>query len=69
MINGQNRQTLQHCLTAVKVAIDGAYPVDKPVALHFFQPMRARGCGGHPNVADHALMAQELLPFFKKLMN
>ncbi|KAA5541218.1 SGNH/GDSL hydrolase family protein [Adhaeribacter rhizoryzae] len=69
MLNGKNRQTLQNCLTAVKSKIDAAYPTDKPVALYFFQPMRARGCSGHPNVEDHAILAQELVPFFKKLIS
>lgn len=69
MINGKNREKLQNCLTAVKSNVDAANPSDKPVALHFFQPMRANGCGGHPNVADHGILAQELMPFFKKLVN
>ena len=68
MINGKNRETLQNCLTAVKAGVDAANPSDKPVALHFFQPMRANGCSGHPSVEDHAILAQELLPFFKKLV-
>ncbi|MFD2569048.1 GDSL-type esterase/lipase family protein [Spirosoma soli] len=68
MINGKNREKLQNCLTAVKTAIDAASPSDKPVALHFFQPMRARGCSGHPNVEDHGILAQELLPFFRQLV-
>ncbi len=69
MINGNNRAKLQHCLTAVKERIDAAHSTDKPVAVYFFQPMQAHGCSGHPNVEDHAIMAQELLPFFKKLVN
>lgn len=69
MINGRNREKLQNCLTAVKANVDAANLSDKPVALHFFQPMQARGCSGHPNVEDHAILAQELLPFFRKLMN
>ena len=69
MISGKNREKLQNCLTTVKARIDAANPSDKLVALHFFQPMRARGCSGHPNVEDHAALAQELLPFFKKLLN
>ncbi len=69
MMNGKNRETLQNCLMAVKAGVDAANPADKPVALHFFQPMRANGCSGHPNVEDHAILAQELLPFFKKLLS
>lgn len=68
MINGSRRLTLQNCLTAVKTNIDRVYKKDKPVALFFFQPMQARGCGGHPSVEDHAILAEELIPFFKHLL-
>jgi len=68
MINGKNRTLLQNCLTAVKQQTDAGYSTDKPVAVYFFQPMQARGCLGHPNVEDHALMAKELEPFFRKLI-
>lgn len=68
MVSGTNRVTLQNCLTAVKEQINALYPTDKPVALYFFQPMQARGCTGHPNVEDHAILAKELAPFFQKLL-
>jgi lysophospholipase L1-like esterase len=68
MLNGKKRETLQHCLTVVKVKTDKNYPSGKPVALYFFKPMQARGCGGHPSVEDHAILAEELLPFYKKLL-
>ncbi|HYO22832.1 MAG TPA: GDSL-type esterase/lipase family protein [Flavisolibacter sp.] len=68
MINGERRTLLQNCLTAVKTAIDRLYPSDKPVAVHFFKPMQARGCTGHPSVEDHGTMAEELLPFFRTLI-
>ncbi|MFI5186518.1 MAG: GDSL-type esterase/lipase family protein [Chitinophagales bacterium] len=68
MINGDRRITLQNCLTAVKENVDAIYPRNKPVALYFFKPMQARGCSGHPNVEDHAILAGELIPFFKTLL-
>jgi hypothetical protein len=68
MINGDRRIQLQNCLSAVKDNIDALYPSGKRVALFFFLPMQARGCGGHPNVEDHAILAEELKPFFKKLL-
>ncbi len=68
MINGERRITLQNCLAAVKENIDALYPSDKKVALYFFKPMQARGCSGHPNVEDHAILAEELVPFFKTLL-
>ncbi len=68
MINGDRRQTLQSCLTSVKMKVDQLFPAGKTVATFFFEPMQARGCGGHPSVEDHAILAQQLLPFFQKLM-
>lgn len=67
MLNGNRRMDLQNCLIAVKNSIDIGYPADKPVALHFFQPMQAGGCTGHPNVEDHGVLAEELGSFFRGL--
>jgi len=68
MLNGDRRELLQHCLAATKDAVDHQYVSDKPVALYFFRPMQAKGCGGHPNLADHQILAEELRPFFEKLL-
>ena len=68
MISGKSRSTLQNCLTVIKSKTDAAYPAAPPVAVYFFQPMAARGCNGHPNVEDHAILAKELGPFFEKLI-
>jgi hypothetical protein len=68
IVHGERRTRLQNCLSAVKGKIDAAYPSDKPVALFFFKPMQAKGCTGHPNVEDHAVLAAEIEPFFKKLL-
>jgi hypothetical protein len=68
MSSGSDRILLQNCLTSVKQKVDALFTADKPVALHFFQPMKARGCSGHPNVEDHTILAKELVPFFEKLI-
>jgi lysophospholipase L1-like esterase len=68
MVNGDRRIVFQNCLKAVKERIDALYPSAKPVALFFFEPMHATGCSGHPTVAEHAVLAQELIPFYKKLL-
>ena len=68
MMNGERRILLQNCLSVVKQKIDLKFPTHKPVALHFFQPMQARGCSGHPSVEDHAVLGTELKPFFEKLL-
>jgi lysophospholipase L1-like esterase len=69
MVNGNSRAVLQRCLVAVKERVDALHPSDKKVATYFFQPMQAHGCGGHPSVEDHAILAKELVPFFKKLLD
>jgi hypothetical protein len=68
MLNGVKRQLLQNCLVAVKGSVDRKYSSDKPIALFFFKPMQARGCGGHPNLEDHQILAKELEPFFEGLL-
>jgi hypothetical protein len=68
MVNGERRTLLQNCLKAVKEGVDKVSSPGKPVALYFFQPMQARGCTGHPSVEDHGMMAEELVPFFRKLL-
>jgi hypothetical protein len=68
MLNGNKRMTLQNCLMIVKARIEKKYPLNKKVDLFFFKPMTARGCGGHPSVEDHEILAKELAPFFKKLI-
>lgn len=68
MLNGRDRELLQNCISAVKLEVDKAYPAAIPVALHFFRPMTARGCTGHPSVEDHAILADELKPFFAELI-
>jgi hypothetical protein len=64
MASDKNRLLLQCCLTAVQQQANAAYPASKPVAMYFFQPMKARGCTGHPNVEHHAILAEELEPLF-----
>ncbi|CAN5778321.1 SGNH/GDSL hydrolase family protein [soil metagenome] len=54
MINGDARITLQNCLSSVKQKVDALYSGKKQIALFFFEPMQAHGCGGHPDVDDHA---------------
>jgi hypothetical protein len=30
--------------------------------------MQAKGCTGHPSVEDHEVLAKELIPFYKQLL-
>lgn len=69
MTGGDAGNRLQNCLKAVKKNIDIEYPDSKPIALHFFKPMKPKGCSWHPDVEDHAVLANELVGFFKTLLN
>ncbi len=68
MVHGEKRVLLQNCLLAVKQQVDILHSGAKPLALYFFKPMQARGCTGHPSVEDHAILANELVPFFRALL-
>jgi lysophospholipase L1-like esterase len=68
MIRDTSNTILQHCLISIKKQIDTFYPNDKPVATFFFKAMDAHGCSGHPSVADHQILAEELEPFFEGLL-
>jgi hypothetical protein len=69
MLHDRKRALLQNCLSAVKEKTDALFPASKPVALYFFQPMQAKGCTGHPSVADHEVLANQLVPFYRNLLN
>lgn len=68
MVKLKNGKLLEDCISEVKNQINAAYPADKPAVVFFFPPMDARGCSGHPSVADHLIMANQVKPFFKKLL-
>jgi len=42
---------------------------DKKVTHYFFSRSYNDGCGGHPNLAQHQLIANELVPYIKGLEN
>ncbi len=68
-ILGEAQNTvLQQCLLGIKQKIDGLFPRDQPVITHFLKLINAQGCTGHPSVADHALIANDLGPVLKKIL-
>ncbi|MGV3528061.1 MAG: glycosyl hydrolase [Flavisolibacter sp.] len=68
MVGGQRGQLLENCLRTIREKINGQNQNHPSVELFFFQPMQPRGCGGHPSVEDHAIMAEQLTPFLKNLL-
>ncbi|MGY4384517.1 hypothetical protein ACVWYN_001543 [Pedobacter sp. UYP24] len=68
MVGGASGKILEKCLSDIKVKVDGIYLSDKPLATFFFPKMTPHGCSGHPSIEDHAVLAQQLIPFYKKLL-
>lgn len=68
MVNGEKAVVFKECLKKVK----NAFAEDKnhkAIKIFKFKPMTPKGCTGHPDVADHKVLADEYGPFLKKLLN
>jgi hypothetical protein len=68
MVSGVRAELLRNCLITVKAKVDNWYKARPPIALFFFAPMNPRGCGGHPSVEDHELLAQQVAGFYQGLL-
>ena len=68
MVNGERAVVFEDCLKKVKAAFDGD-KTHKPILIFKFKPMTPKGCTGHPDVADHKVLAAEYGPFLKKILN
>jgi len=68
MVGGERAVVFEDCLNKVKNAFanDKAH---KPIQIFKFKPMTAKGCSGHPDVADHKVLADEYAPFLKSLLH
>ncbi|KRD12854.1 GDSL family lipase [Flavobacterium sp. Root901] len=68
MVNGERAVVFEDCLNKIK----NAFAEDKQhkaILIFKFKPMTPKGCSGHPDVADHKVLAYEYAPFLKKLLN
>lgn len=66
MIGGETNELLISCL---KEILNHFQTANKPIQLFQFSKIYNNGCSTHPSVEEHAQMAEELLPFFKNLLN
>jgi len=68
MVSGDNNKLFMECLADIK----DFFKNDKnhqPIEIFEFSEMKPKGCGYHPSAEDDQKMANELLPFFKNLLN
>ncbi|MFH7017720.1 GDSL-type esterase/lipase family protein [Flavobacterium sp. FlaQc-47] len=68
MVGGERGVIFEDCLTKVKNAF-AEDKTHKSILIFKFKPMTPKGCLGHPDVADHKVLANEYAPFLKKLLN
>ncbi|MGB6152940.1 MAG: GDSL-type esterase/lipase family protein [Pricia sp.] len=72
MVSGDKNSILVDCLDKVKTHFDTteitkSVSSQKPIVLFSFSRTYQNGCSTHPNIEDHAKMAEELLPVYKRL--
>lgn len=68
MVGGEYGIVFEDCLNKVKDAF-AKDKMHKPIQIFKFKPMTPKGCLGHPDVEDHKVLAEEYVPFLKKLLN
>lgn len=68
MLSDSKASLLFSCLQSVQAKIREMYPGRPVIELFRFKPMIPRGCGYHPDISDHEILANELIPFFRKLL-
>ena len=68
MVSGERNVILVKCLKKVIQAFDND-TLHQPITLFEYQPMIPKGCGYHPDIDDHKVMAAQLEATFKTLLN
>jgi hypothetical protein len=69
MVNGPRGDLLFTLLQRVQVRCREVYPGKKNIQVFRFQPMEPKGCSYHPDLNDHAIMAKQLEPFLRRILN
>ncbi|MDQ2862272.1 MAG: GDSL family lipase, partial [Bacteroidota bacterium] len=64
MISAENNKILLSCLQKVKAHFDSGHTV----AIFQFKPMKTHGCDSHPDLKEHQVMADQLIPFYADLL-
>ena len=68
MVTGEKSGRFIKCLNRVKQEVD-VLKGHKPAQVFTFTAVTPHGCGSHPEIEDDKLMAAQLAPFLKTLLN
>ncbi|TDY13985.1 SGNH/GDSL hydrolase family protein [Meridianimaribacter flavus] len=66
MIQGDKNDVLIDCLTQVKTHFEK--DSNRTIPIFQFNDVYANGCSYHPSIPDNKVMAEKLIPFFKKAL-
>ena len=66
MLKEDKNPLLDNCLHAVKEHFDSTNYI--PIEIFHFNEITPHGCDGHPDIDDQMLMADQLYPFYKRLL-
>jgi lysophospholipase L1-like esterase len=64
MVSSDNNRILLSCLQKVKDHFNSMHTL----AIFEFKPMQPHGCDSHPDLKDHQVMADQLIPFYADLL-
>lgn len=64
MLSVEKNNVLLNCLQKIEAHFEDTHSI----SIFEFQSMQPNGCDGHPSLADHAIMAKELIPFYANLL-
>ena len=65
MLSGKKEKILLECL----LEVEDYFIENRKISVFEFRPLNPSGCTSHPNVDEHKIMAEQLAPFLKKLMD
>ena len=68
MLSGEKAKSLYNCLQTISGEIAKSYPTKASIEIFQFKPMVPKGCSYHPDKNDHEILAKELIPFFKQVL-
>ena len=68
MVSGDRNTTLVNCLKKIIKNFEDD-KLHQPIALFLYKPMIPNGCGSHPDINDHKIMANQMESFYKKLLH
>jgi len=69
MVADHRSKMLDACLSSVKSKASAQFAVKHRIRIFSFGEVSSTGCTGHPTIAEHKLMAAQLLPFIKQVLD